>query len=229
MTFTRRALIIEDDPGMANLLSEAAEGVSLRSNVASTAKAGIERATNEEFDLFIIDLTLPDFDGFELCKLLRAKRPNMPILIVSSRASEVDKVLGLELGADDYVVKPFGQHEIKARMKSLLRRAERITAGESVLKVGEIELDSASRRVTIAGKPIPLTALDFDILWLLASAPDRVFTRDELMQSVWGYNASDFGPSVTAQMSRLRSKIEPDPSKPRYLLTARGVGYRLRG
>lgn len=222
-----KILIIEDDNEMAAIFSGIVAELGYTSERSSDGADGLNRAAGGHYALVILDLGLPKLDGFDVCRELRNRKPDAPILIVSSRALEGDRVIGLELGADDYLVKPFGAYELRARIRAVLRRSERAVRLPVTVEAGPIQIDTTARLVSIQGKPVALTALEFDLLAHFASAPGKVFTRDELMHSVWGYDATSFGPSITAQISRLRNKIEPDPERPRFLVTVRGVGYRL--
>jgi len=169
---------------------------------------------------------LPGMDGLELCRWIRATS-ELPVILLTARGEEADRVVGLELGADDYVTKPFSPRELAARVRTVLRRAgPRQQAGER-LSFGDVEVDAVTRDVRKAGTPVQLTAREFDLLWFLARHPRRVFSRDQLMRRVWGYEAAVDTGTVTVHVRRLREKIESDPSRPRHLQTVWGVGYRL--
>jgi DNA-binding response OmpR family regulator len=184
------------------------------------------------FDLVILDRMLPDIDGIEICRRLRREDDYVPVLMLTARSAELDRVLGLELGADDYLTKPFSIPELLARAKAILRRAEAMRRaasepGEGPIRVGDLSVDPARRRVTVSGRTVALTAKEFDLLLLFARHPGRVFTRARLLEHVWGYGHSGYEHTVNSHINRLRSKIEPEPSEPRYLLTVWGVGYRF--
>jgi DNA-binding response OmpR family regulator len=169
---------------------------------------------------------LPGWDGLELCRWIRSTS-QLPVIMLTARGEEADRIVGLELGADDYVTKPFSPRELAARVKSVLRRSDRPAESADRLEFGDVELEWATREVRKAGNDVRLTAREFDLLWFLASHPRRVFSRDQLMASVWGYTAALDSGTVTVHVRRLREKVEDDPSEPRYLETVWGIGYRL--
>jgi DNA-binding response OmpR family regulator len=180
----------------------------------------------ERPDLVVLDVMLPGTDGLELCRWIRG-RSELPVILLTARGEESDRIVGLELGADDYVTKPVSPRELAARVRTVLRRSGGVEHAQERIGFGEIELNGASREVTRAGVALRLTVKEFDLLWFLARNPGRVFSRDQLMSSVWGYaSALDTG-TVTVHIRRLREKIERDPSNPRHLQTVWGVGYRL--
>jgi two-component system, OmpR family, response regulator ResD len=169
---------------------------------------------------------LPGTDGLELCRWIRS-RSELPVIMLTARGEEADRIVGLELGADDYVTKPFSPRELAARVRTVLRRSAPAERARELLAFGEIELDTGAREARKAGTELRLTAKEFDLLWFLASHPRRVFSRDQLMSRVWGYAAALDTGTVTVHVRRLREKIEDDPSQPRYLQTVWGIGYRL--
>ena len=177
-------------------------------------------------DLVVLDVMLPGTDGLDLCRWIRS-RSELPVIMLSARGEEADRIVGLELGADDYVTKPFSPRELTARVRSVLRRATAATAVEDRLSFGDVELELATRDVRKGGVRVRLTAKEFDLLWFLASHPRRVFSRDQLMSKVWGYTAALDTGTVTVHVRRLREKVEDDPSAPRHLETVWGIGYRL--
>jgi len=177
-------------------------------------------------DLVVLDVMLPGADGLELCRWIRA-RSELPVIMLTARGEEADRIVGLELGADDYVTKPFSPRELAARVRSVLRRSTRDGTPGERLSFGDVELDAETRDVGKRGMELKLTAKEFDLLWFLASHPRRVFSRDQLMSRVWGYEAALDTGTVTVHMRRLREKVEDDPSHPRHLQTVWGVGYRL--
>jgi DNA-binding response OmpR family regulator len=229
MTTTRRILVVEDDPDISSLvelhLTDAGFEVVLEDN-GSTA---LELALAEVFDLALLDIMLPGTDGLEICRTLRAERPELPILMLTARSTELDRVLGLEMGADDYLTKPFSVRELVARVKAIFRRMEVFdtVAQPSRLTRGPVEIDADARRVLVEGESVDLTAREFDLLSFFARNPGRVFTRGQLLDSVWGYTHSGYEHTVNTHINRLRSKLETDPSHPRYILTVWGVGYRF--
>ncbi len=170
---------------------------------------------------------LPGTDGLELCRWIR-DRSRVPVIMLTARGDEADRIVGLELGADDYVTKPFSPRELAARVRAVLRRAEPVDGARAErLEFGEVTLDAGTRDVTRRGEPVSLTAREFDLVWFLASNPRRVFSRDQLMQGIWGYSAALDTGTVTVHVRRLREKLEDEPSQPRHLQTVWGVGYRL--
>ena len=177
-------------------------------------------------DLVVLDVMLPGTDGLELCRWIRS-RSDLPVIMLTARGEEADRIVGLELGADDYVTKPFSPRELAARVKSVLRRSSAVGERHERLAFGDIELDAGAREARKGGAELRLTAKEFDLLWFLAGHPRRVFSRDELMSRVWGYEAALDTGTVTVHVRRLREKIEDQPSEPRYLQTVWGVGYRL--
>src|SRR2546426_1973176 len=189
-----------------------------------------ERARNlvtaENPDLVVLDVMLPRADGLELCRWIRG-RSDLPVILLTARGEESDRIVGLELGADDYVTKPFSPRELAARVRTVLRRASGAAARPERLAFDDVVVDGASREVTRAGEQVALTAREFDLLWFLASHPRRVFSRDQLMDRVWGYGAAHDTGTVTVHMRRLREKIEIDPARPAHLRTVWGVGYRF--
>jgi DNA-binding response OmpR family regulator len=198
-------------------------------------RAALDSQTERSSDLLILDLMMPGLDGLEVCKALRAKGRATPILMLTAKSTELDRVLGLELGADDYLTKPFSMAELLARVKALLRRAELLRqaqnqqhgAGSSV-RNGEIEIAVARREVRARGEPVELTALEFDLLLHFAQHPGHVFSRAQLLDAVWGYSHEGYEHTVTTHINRLRAKLETDPMHPTVILTVRGAGYKMR-
>ena len=185
-----------------------------------------ELLKRESPDLVVLDVMLPGADGLELCRWIRG-RSDLPVILLTARGEESDRIVGLELGADDYVTKPFSPRELAVRVRTVLRRARPGETADERLSFGDIEIDAGTRDVRRAGRALRLTAKEFDLLWFLARHPSRVFSRDQLMSSVWGYEAAFDTGTVTVHIRRLREKIEIDPSNPRHLQTVWGVGYRL--
>ncbi len=223
-------LVIDDDPEIALALQATADELHFRLVAVSDGVTGLARAQEQQDGVVVLDLGLPGMSGMEVCRQLRATHPKLPILVVTSRDDEISTVLALELGADDYVAKPFRIAEVTARIRAILRRTnaqQATTAASSKLMAGDIVLDPASREVTKRGTPVELTRVEFDLLWYLMANVGTSFTRADLTDQVWGYRCSSFDGTVTAYLSRLRSKIEEDAANPRYLLTVRGFGYRF--
>jgi DNA-binding response OmpR family regulator len=176
--------------------------------------------------LVVLDVMLPGTDGLELCRWIRS-RSDLPVILLTARGEEADRIVGLELGADDYVTKPFSPRELAARVRTVLRRAQAPSASRERLEFGDVVLDGGSREATKAGEPVTLTAKEFDLLWFLASHPRHVFSRDQLMDRVWGHETAVDTGTVTVHVRRVREKIEDDPAQPAHLQTVWGVGYRL--
>lgn len=227
----KKVLVIEDDPDIARLIDINLHDRGYEVELVSDGSVGLNRAREDRYDLIILDIMLPGMDGFEVCRRIRGADPSTPILVLSARSEEFDKVLGLELGADAYMTKPFSVRELLARMKALFRRIEvdRETAPteRAVLEYDVIHVDCQSRIVTVDGKRIDLTAKEFDLLATFVRHPGRVFSRQELLESVWGYDYHGYSHTVNSHINRLRGKIEMDPSSPHFIRTVWGVGYRF--
>jgi DNA-binding response OmpR family regulator len=224
-------LVVEDNHDIASLVAMHLRDLDAEVQIASDGKRGLALAQQGCYDLIILDLMLPGIDGLEICRRLRGSTDHTPILMLTAKSAELDRVLGLELGADDYLPKPFSVRELVARAKAILRRMEtqssqKVITGE-ILQAGDLRLDHAKRRVTIARHAIELTAREFDLLWHFARHPGQVFTRSQLLDNVWGYGHEGYEHTVNSHINRLRAKIEADPSKPDYILTVWGVGYKF--
>ena len=231
-------LVAEDQADIRDLivlnLQHAGYGVTTVADGRAALASQIEQAS----DLLILDLMMPGLDGLEVCKALRAKGRAAPILMLTAKSTELDRVLGLELGADDYLTKPFSMAELLARVKALLRRAELLRAAAAApaptqaVRNGELEILPVRREVRIngpdGGRTIEFTALEFDLLLHFASHPGRVFSRAQLLDAVWGYSHEGYEHTVTTHINRLRAKVEQDPMSPRFILTVRGAGYKMR-
>ena len=219
-------LVVDDEPIVREVVVRYLERegyATLETGDGDDARALVER---ESPDLVVLDVMLPGTDGLELCRWIRS-RSELPVIMLTARGEEADRIVGLELGADDYVTKPFSPRELAARVRTVLRRTRASGQHSQRLAFGEIELDAETREVRRGGVEVRLTAKEFDLLWFLASHPRRVFGRDQLMSRVWGYEAALDTGTVTVHVRRLREKIEDDPSEPRHLQTVWGVGYRL--
>jgi DNA-binding response OmpR family regulator len=226
-----KILVVEDDPSILRGLqiNLAMEGYTVRS--AMDGETGLSLARSERPDLVVVDVMLPRLGGLEVVRAIREADPDLPVLILSAKGQESDKVAGLRLGADDYLVKPFGLKELLARIDALLRR--RRARGETgpvrnVRRAGRIEVDLAARRATVGGKDLDLTSREFDLLAFFLQHPDRVHTREQLMQAVWGARYLGTARTVDNFIVRLRSHVGDDPERPRHFETVRGVGYRFR-
>jgi DNA-binding response OmpR family regulator len=224
----RTILMVEDEPSITDPLTEALEREGFDSAVARTAAEGVSLAGDLEPDLVLLDVMLPDGSGYDACRELR-RQSEVPIIMLTARGEETDRIVGLEVGADDYVVKPFSARELVARIRAVLRRARSAerSAGDEPLEVGDLLLDQAKHEVTQAGRPIELTRKEFEVLRLLMRNAGTVVSRDQLIEDVWDMNW--FGPTKTldVHVSALRKKLGDDPAAPRYVHTVRGVGFRF--
>lgn len=222
-------LVVEDDPDLAKLLELHLVDHGCRVSWERDGLQGLNRARARSHELIILDLMLPGLDGLELCKKLRQERDNTPILMLTAKSSELDRVMGLELGADDYLTKPFSVLELVARIKALFRRMEAMSepAPPVRLRYDALDIDVAKRRVQVRERPVALTAKEFDLLVQFASNPGRVYTRSQLLDLVWGYGHDSYQHTVNSHINRLRAKIEEDASEPHYVQTVWGVGYKF--
>lgn len=226
----RTILVVEDDPDIAQLVHLHLRDTGYDVDVAQDGPAGLQQALAKSYDLIILDLMLPGMDGLELCRKLRASSKYSLVLMVTAKSTELDRVLGLEVGADDYLTKPFSILELLARVKALFRRMEALRAqaplGKSLtIRVGDLVIEVDKRKVQLRGRPIELTAKEFDLLLQFAQHPGQVYTRAKLLDDVWGYSHEGYEHTVNSHINRLRAKIEDDSSRPRYILTVWGVGY----
>ena len=227
-----KVLIIEDEIAIAELEKDYLELSGFEVEIENTGTTGLSRALKEDFDMFILDLMLPGMDGFEICKKIREEK-NTPILMVSAKKDEIDKIRGLGLGADDYITKPFSPSELVARVTAHIARYERLTSkGEEpvnyVINVGKLSIDTHARRVFIGDEEVTLTNKEFDLLSFLASNPNVVFSKDEIFDRIWGLDAIGETSTVTVHINRIRDKIEADSSNPQYIETVWGAGYRFK-
>jgi len=228
----RKILIVEDEQDLIHLLEIHLRDINADVTAVADGDRGLELALARDWDLIILDIMLPGMDGLDICRRIRKKGGYVPILMLTAKDTELDRVVGLELGADDYVTKPFSIRELLARIKALFRRVEaleeREASGEKpLLQVGAMVIDSNRRRVSVGGREVDLTAREFDLLEQLARHPGRVYTREQLLDLVWGYSHEGYEHTVISHINRLRGKVEKTPGKPRYILTVRGVGYRF--
>jgi DNA-binding response OmpR family regulator len=220
----KRVFLVEDDDGIAELVEGSLAHERLRVERFRDAESALLALTRSEPDAILLDLGLPGLDGLEFCRIVRRTR-RTPILILTSRREEADKVLGLELGADDYVTKPFGVRELVARVRALLRRAE--APPEAVRRFDDLTIDTTAKRVTRGDRPLDLTAMEYRILEVLSATPDRVFSRDEILDRLGEAAHAGYERTIDSHLARLRRKIEDDPREPRFLETVRGLGYRF--
>ena len=228
-----KALIIEDDQDIANLISIHLTDMEFEVDKAYDGKEGLLKALNNSYKIIILDIRLPGMDGFEVCKKLRLEKIQTPILIVTSKSEEIDKIIGLEFGADDYITKPFSIRELMARVKAILRRSEIAKQAVQTDENREIRTDGLYINVTLRvvevhGKRIELSPKEFDLLVLFASNPGRTYTRVHLLEQVWGYQFEGYEHTVNSHINRLRSKIESNLNAPEFILTTWGVGYKFR-
>src|SRR5713226_3307833 len=225
-------LIIEDDDNISTAIEEYFSRVGYTVHAARDGIAGIEAAVKNRTDVVLLDLMLPKMDGLAVCKELRLKNPQMPILMLTAKDDVVDKVLGLEMGADDYITKPFSLREVEARIKSVLRRARAATAStdgkdETPIVRGNLRVDPVRREVTIAERHVELTPKEFDLLRLFAGNPGRVFPRKYLLEKIWDYSYEGYDRTIDSHINRLRAKIEENPENPQLVLTVWGIGYKF--
>jgi DNA-binding response OmpR family regulator len=229
---SRKILLVEDDRDISHLVKLHLEDEGFRVDIEADGNAGLARAQEEDFDLIVLDLMLPGVDGLEICRRLRGGTDYVPILMLTAKASEIDRVVGLELGADDYLVKPFSVRELVARVKAIFRRIG-VVGGQKGgpdgprISLGDLVIESDKRKVTLSDKKVILTAKEYDLLHHFASHPGRVYTRAQLLDQVWGYGYEGYEHTVNSHINRLRGKIEADPANPKYILTVWGVGYRF--
>jgi len=227
----KHVLIIEDDLEISSLLQLHLRDHHMEVASATTGPSGLEMALNGKYDLVILDLMLPGLDGMEVCKRIRSQSNTLPIMMLTARSEEIDKVLGLELGADDYLTKPFSIREFLARTKALLRRSELSIQpdfrSDEILRYDLLEIDLNLKKATLAATVLDLTAKEWELLALFAQNPGRTYSRLELLDLVWGYHYDGYSHTVNSHINRLRGKIETDPVNPKYVLPKRGLGYRF--
>ena len=229
----RRILVVEDDPDISHLLEIHLRDNAYQVDVVDNGVDGLERASTRSYQLIVLDLMLPGTDGLEICRRLRNQAITIPILMLTAKSSEIDRVLGLELGADDYLTKPFSILELQARVNAILRRVNHSvapTAGrlDDRIETGKLVIDVSGRNVSVDQQAVELTAREFDLLLYFARNPGRVFSRGQLLDQVWGYSHNGYEHTVNSHINRLRKKIEADPEQSQYIETVWGVGYRFR-
>jgi len=234
MNEPRTVLIIEDDPRIVELVSLHLRDLGFSVEREATGPSGLRKALEKRYELILLDIMLPGIDGLEICRRVRAKDERTPILMLTAKSEELDKVLGLEMGADDYVTKPFSVKELVARVKALTRRVSALKgAGEKVkegtLRFGDLAIDLDMRSASLEGRPLDLTVKEFELLALFCRNPGQAFNRQQLLDLVWGYRFEGYNHTVNTHINRLRSKIEKDPSNPRFIKTVWGYGYRFAG
>lgn len=227
-----KILVIEDNIDIANLVMVNLRGKNMQVDHATDGKNGLVKALTGKYQLVILDLMLPGIDGMDVCRIMRSEKNYTPVLMLTAKTSELDRVLGLEVGADDYLTKPFSVPELVARVNAILRRSEQYQdlAKKDIsekLQFGELCVDPGTRQVILGDNCIELTAKEFDLLWYFANNPGRVYTRSQLLSSVWGYGHDGYEHTVNSHINRLRAKIERNPAKPLYVITVWGVGYKF--
>ena len=228
----KNVLVVEDDKDIVDLLKIHLKDLDCAVDVAYDGIEGSKKALEEQYDLIILDLMLPHKDGISIAQKLRALENHTPIMMLTAKTEEIDKVLGLESGADDYLTKPFGVREFIARVKAIFRRQDQNDKdsrepGNEIINIHDLHIDTLKRKVMLGDKRIDLTPKEFDLLLLLAGHPGISYSRDQLLSEVWGYEFSGYEHTVNSHINRLRAKIEPDISNPRYILTTWGIGYRF--
>jgi DNA-binding response OmpR family regulator len=230
-------LVAEDQADIRDLIALNLRHAGYAVTPVADGRAALDSQAQRAADLLILDLMMPGLDGLDVCKALRANGSATPILMLTAKSTELDRVLGLELGADDYLTKPFSMAELLARVKALLRRADLLRQAEAqqalgarsaVVRNGELEIQVGRREVMVRGRPVELTALEFDLLLHFAQHPGHVFSRAQLLDAVWGYSHEGYEHTVTTHINRLRAKLEADPMRPQLILTVRGAGYKMR-
>jgi len=231
---TRRVLVVEDDPDIGHLVMLQMAELGCEGTLIADGVSALAEAQAGRYDLVILDLMLPRLDGLQICRRLRESDRYTPILMLTAKSSEIDRVLGLELGADDYLTKPFSVLELAARVKGVFRRAEkaeaaqRAVAGEvALIEVDGLRIDLRRHEAVVGGQLVELTAKEFELLAFFARSPGRVFTRAQLLDQVWGYSHSGYEHTVNSHINRLRNKIERDAANPEFILTVWGVGYKF--
>lgn len=230
---SRRILLVEDEQDIAELAALHLEDLCDDVRIANDGNEGLRLALSQDWALIVLDLRLPGVDGLEICRRVRRERQYQPILMLTSKSSELDRVLGLESGADDYLTKPFSVLELAARARAILRRVDALRGtpaprtGSGTIAAGPVSIDPSRREVTLHGESVELTAREFDLLEYLARHPGRVFRRADLLDQVWGYGHEGYEHTVNSHINRLRAKIEPDPSHPAMIVTVWGVGYKF--
>lgn len=229
----RQILVIEDDRDITHLVELHLRDLGHAVQVVHDGVEGLREALSKPYDLIILDLMLPGMEGLELCRRLRAKPTYTPILMLTAKSSELDRVLGLEFGADDYLTKPFSIRELLARVKALFRRVQAFTIGstarlQKIIRASGLLIDVEKRKVTLEERPVDLTTKEFDLLLQFAEHPGRVYTRAQLLNAVWGYGHEGYEHTVNSHINRLRAKLEKDPARPDFILTVWGIGYKFR-
>ena len=227
----KNILMIEDDKSIVELVDIHLKDIHFNTTKAFTGNDGLDLALKNKYDLIILDIMLPDIDGIEICKIIRSEKKFTPILMLTAKSEEIDKIIGLETGADDYLTKPFSVREFIARVKAIVRRTEMANNSkdnsEKIITCDQLTIDTQKRKVLLNENKIDLTPKEFDLLYLFMCNPGKSYSRENLLRLVWGYEFSGYEHTVNSHINRLRSKIEPDLASPKYILTTWGVGYRF--
>jgi DNA-binding response OmpR family regulator len=226
----KKILLIEDDEQILELIDIHLKDFFCESTKANRGEEGLRYALTKKFDLIILDIMLPDMNGVEICRQIRSEKNTTPILMLTARSEEIDKIIGLETGADDYLTKPFSIRELMARIKAILRRTEINSSNHSpvtVVSCGPLSVDPVKRKVMLNETKVEVTPKEFDLLYLFITNPGRSYSREALLNAIWGYEFNGYEHTVNSHINRLRAKIEPDLSHPRFILTSWGVGYRF--
>jgi DNA-binding response OmpR family regulator len=225
----KKILLIEDDERIVELVDIHLKDIFCESTKAYRGEEGLYQALNKNFDLIILDIMLPDMNGVEICRRIRSEKNNTPIMMLTARSEEIDKIIGLETGADDYLTKPFSIRELIARIKAVLRRTEinNNNLPNAVITCDSLTIDSVKRKVMLKETKLELTPKEFDLLYLFMTNPGKTYSRDSLLNAIWGYEFTGYEHTVNSHINRLRAKIETDLSQPKYILTTWGVGYRF--
>ena len=227
----KKVLVVDDEKLIVKGIRFSLEQDGMEVDCAYDGEEALEKAKAEEYDLILLDVMLPKYTGFEVCQMIR-EFSDVPVVMLTAKGDDMDKILGLEYGADDYITKPFNILEVKARIEAIMRRTGKNVKekeDKNVILKNDMKIDRQSRRVHVGGKEINLTAKEFDLLELLATNPDKVYSREELLNIVWGYEYPGDARTVDVHVRRLREKVEPNPSEPKYVYTKWGVGYYFRG
>jgi len=225
----KKILLIEDDEQIVELVDIHLKDIFCESTKAFNGEEGLHLALNNKFDLIILDVMLPDMNGVEICRKIRLEKNTTPIMMLTARSEEIDKIIGLETGADDYLTKPFSIRELVARIKAVLRRTEISNNHESdnIITWGSLSVDPVKRKVMLGDTKVELTPKEFDLLYLFITNPGRSYSREVLLSAIWGYEFSGYEHTVNSHINRLRAKIESDLSHPKFILTSWGIGYRF--
>ncbi|WP_310381632.1 response regulator transcription factor [Flavobacterium sp.] len=227
----KNILMVEDDVSIIELVDIHLKDIHCQTTKANNGTDGLRYASKNKYDLIILDIMLPDIDGIEICKRIRAEKNFTPILMLTARSEEIDKIIGLETGADDYLTKPFSIREFIARVKAIIRRSEidnkEKSISEEVFTCDSLSIDPQKRKVTLSNAKVELTPKEFDLLYLFMSNPGKSYSRENLLNLVWGYEFSGYEHTVNSHINRLRTKIETDLASPKYILTTWGIGYRF--